>query len=115
MWGNLWGHLRRGHVLVRLGLCAITALLLWAITSGWAPPSPYHLGEVPPRDIVARTQFEREDIDATLKAREQARSLAIAIYDQDPAQLEQLRAKLEKGVTQIVSAKSFDEVDKLWE
>jgi hypothetical protein len=60
--GNLWGHLRRGHVLVRLALCAITALLLWGITRGWAPALPYHRGDVPRRDIVARTQFEREDL-----------------------------------------------------
>ena len=59
--GNLLVHLRRGHVLVRLALCGITAMLLWAITRGWAPPLPYHLGDVPQRDIVARTQFERED------------------------------------------------------
>ena len=25
VWGTLWGHLRRGHVLVRLALCAVTA------------------------------------------------------------------------------------------
>jgi putative nucleotidyltransferase with HDIG domain len=114
VWGNLWGYLRRGEVLIRLGLCALTALLLWAITQGWAPPLPYRLGDVPARDIVARTQFEREDPEATRKAREQARSLAIAIYDQDPAQLEQLRAKLENAVTQLVAAKSLAEVDPLW-
>ena len=28
--GSMWGQLRRGHVLVRLALCAITAMLLWA-------------------------------------------------------------------------------------
>ena len=76
--GNLWGHLRRGHVLVRLALCAITALVLWGITRGWAPALPYHRGDVPRRDIVARTQFEREDLEATRKAQELAKNLAIA-------------------------------------
>ena len=115
VWGNLWGYLRRGDVLIRLGLCALTAVLLWGITQGWSPPQPYRLGDVPARDIVARTQFEREDREATRKAREQARSLAIAVYDQDPAQLEQLRAKLENAVTQLVAAKSLVEVDELWD
>ena len=112
--GNLWGQLRRGHVLVRLALCAITAIMLWSITRGWAPPLPYHWGDVPRRDIVARTQFERVDPKATEKARDLARSLAVATYDHDPAPLEQLRAKLENDVTEIVAAKSLADVDKLW-
>jgi putative nucleotidyltransferase with HDIG domain len=113
--GNLWGQVRRGYVLVRLGLCFITALLLWAITKGWAPPPIYHLGDVPSRDIVARTEFKREDQQATEKARELARRVAIATYDQDPAQLEQLRATIENEVTELVAAKSHDEVKNLWE
>jgi putative nucleotidyltransferase with HDIG domain len=113
--GNLLGYLRRGDVLIRLGLCALTALLLWAITQGWAPPQPYRLGDVPPRDIVARTQFEREDREATRKEREKARSVAVAIYDQDPAQLEQLRAKLENAVTQLAASKSLAEVEEVWD
>ena len=113
--GHLWGHLRRGHVLVRLAMCALAAVILWAITQGWAPPQPYHRGDVPSRNIVARTQFEREDPEATRKAQDEARSLAIATYDQDPSRLEQLRAKLENEVTELVAAKSLAKVDKLWD
>src|SRR3954452_18320635 len=113
--GNLWAQLRRGHVLVRLGLCAITALFLWGVTRGWAPALPYHRGDVPRRDIVSRTQFDREDPEATRKARELARSLAIATYDQDPARLEQLRAKVENEVAELLAAKSLSHVDKLWD
>ena len=115
IWGSLWGNLRRGYVLVRLALCALTALLLWIITAGWSPPLPYHLSEVPARDIVARTEFKRFDEVATQKAKDQARSMAVAIYDHDPAPLEQLRAKIENGVTQIVAAKSYEDVQDIWE
>ncbi len=114
VFGNLVAHLRRGHVLVRLAMCGITAMLLWAITRGWTAPLPYHLGDVPRRDIVARTQFEREDPEATRKARDTARSLAIATYDNDPARLDQVRAKIENDVTEIVAAKSLKDADKLW-
>ena len=113
--GSLWAHLRRGHVLVRLALCGVTALLLWGITSGWAPTLQYHRGDVPRRDIVSRTQFEREDPEETRKARELARSLAVATYDQDPASLEQLRAQVENEVTEVVASKSLGKVDKLWD
>lgn len=113
--GHLWGHLRRGHVLVRLAMCSITALLLWAITGGWTPPMPYRWGEVPKRDIVARTEFSREDPAATEKDRNDARKLAIATYDHDPSKLDQVRAKLENDVTEIVAAKSLAEAEKLWD
>ena len=63
----------------------------------------------PARNSSARIPKRRE------KARESARRLAIATYDQDPAQLEQLRAKLENDVTEIVAAKSLADVDKLWD
>ena len=114
VFGSLVAHLRRGHVLVRLAMCGITAMLLWAITRGWTAPLPYHLGDVPQRDIVARTQFEREDPEATRKARDTARSLAIATYDNDPARLDQVRAKIENDVTEIVAAKSLKDADSLW-
>ncbi|MCI0492152.1 MAG: HDIG domain-containing protein [Planctomycetes bacterium] len=115
VWGSAWEQLQRGHVLARLGLCALTAVLLWAIGRGWDPPLPYHLGDVPHRDIVTRTQFKKDDEEATREARAQARSLAIAVYDQDPAQLDQLRAKLENEVSQFVAAKDFAEVESLWD
>jgi putative nucleotidyltransferase with HDIG domain len=112
--GNLWSHLRRGHVLVRLALCAITAILLWSITRGWAPRMPYHWGDVPSRDIVARTEFERENPEKTKEERKLARTLAIATYDHNPAELEQLRAKIENEVTGLAGAKSFADAESLW-
>lgn len=115
VWGRLWGSLRQGYVLVRLALCALAAVVLWVITAGWAPPFPYHLGDVPPRDVVSRTQFERPDPESTRKAREQARNLAIAIYDQNPAQIEQLQARIENDVLQIVAATSYEDAEVLWD
>jgi putative nucleotidyltransferase with HDIG domain len=114
LWGNLRIHLRRGHVLVRLAMCAVAAFALWGITQGWAPPQPFHLGDVPQRDVASRTQFEKYDEKATEEAREQARKLAVAVYDQDPTPLVQLRAKLENDVSQLVAAEDLPTVDSLW-
>src|SRR5450631_1747654 len=104
MWGLLRRHLRRGHVLVRLAICAVAALALWGITRGWAPPQRYHLGDVPERDVTARVSFEQLDLQATEDARTQARKLAVAIYEQDPTPLDQLQAKLVNEVSQLVAA-----------
>ncbi|MCC7476139.1 MAG: HDIG domain-containing protein [Pirellulales bacterium] len=113
--GTLWGNLRRGHVLIRLAMCALTAIALWAMTRGWTYPFAYHLGDVLQRDVVARTKFRKEDPAATEKARAAARQLAVATYDHNPALLEQVRAKLVNDATEIVAAKSLDEVDSLWD
>lgn len=113
--GNLLGNLRRGHVLIRLALCALTAIILWAVTRGWAPPAPPYLpGDVVQRDIVARTEFKRADPEATAKAKDLARSLTVATYDHDPARLEQLRAKVENEVTELLAAESPQQVAALW-
>jgi len=114
LWGNLRMHLRRGHVLVRLAMCAVAAIVLWAITQGWVPPQPYHLGDIPQRDVTARTQFRKYDEKATNEAREQERKLAVAVYNQDPTPLVQLRAKLENDVSQLVAADDLSKVEALW-
>ena len=68
LWGNLWGHLRRGHVLVRLALCAVAAIAAVGDHPGLGAAAAVSLGDVPPRDIVARTQFEKDDDEATRKS-----------------------------------------------
>jgi hypothetical protein len=114
MWGRLWDNLRRGHVLVRLGLCLLAAIALWIITRGWAPPRTFYHGQVPDRNITARVQFEQVDLKATEEARERARTETIAIYDHDPSPLVQLRARLENEVSQILAAPDLKSVETLW-
>ncbi len=115
VWGALRTQLRRGHVLVRLTLCLLAAVLLLVVTRGWSPPMPYHLGDVPARDITVRTQFQQIDVEATAEAREQARHVAVAEYTEDPTQLVQLEAKLENDVSQIVAAEKLSDVAALWD
>ncbi len=115
VWGTLRTQLRRGHVLVRLALCLLAAVLLLVVTRGWSPPMPYHLGDVPSRDITVRTQFQQIDQQATTEAKEQARHLAVAEYIQDPAQLVQLEARLQNDVRQIVAAEKLADVGETWD
>ena len=89
-WRSLLSTIRRGSVLLRLSLCLLVALFLWAFTSGWNPPFNYRLGEIPRRDIVTRIEFQQEDVEATKELQERERSLAIAVYDQDPEPLVQI-------------------------
>ena len=37
---------------LRIGMCLLTALLLWAVTKGWEPPFVYRIGDVLSQDIA---------------------------------------------------------------
>ena len=115
----LWrtfSHLRRGDVLLRLGLCALATLILYIVTQGWAPPFSYRTGDTPSRDIVARIRFEVPDDTATQEAKERAKKQSsrqvLCIYEHDPAPLEELRHALKDRVFQVIRAESYDELDE---
>jgi putative nucleotidyltransferase with HDIG domain len=115
-WGHLWGQLQRGSVLLRIGICAIAAILMLFFTRGWDPPFRYRLNQVPDRSIVASIDFEQPDQVATAEARKQARELTVAVYDQDPASLAQLRAELRLELDKLLTADTFDAVNPdLWQ
>ena len=114
-WGRLAAQLRRGSVLLRLALCTVAALVLWAFTKGWDPPFTYTEGEIPQRDIIARIDFDQPDKEATEKLRQKERELAMAVYDQDPQPIVQLRAQLRNQITKLLSAETLADVDQeLW-
>lgn len=114
-WSNLLGSLRRGSVLLRIGLCLVTALALMAMTRAWNPPREFRPDRPLRRDIVARTRFHQEDEEATREQKRVARENAVAVYDHDPTQITQLKAKLVNDVTQLLGADDFSEVDQqLW-
>ncbi|MGI9458118.1 MAG: HD family phosphohydrolase [Aeoliella sp.] len=114
-WVSFFGNVQRGPVLLRLAICAAVALLLWAVTGGWAPPLEYRLGEIPHRNVVARVAFSQEDKDATDEAKEQARKSATAVYDQDPLPLVELKARVLNELAQLAGAESLDSANRdIW-
>lgn len=115
IWRTLWASLQRGGVLLRLALCAIAALFVWAFTDGWDPPFPYRIGQAPARNLVARVDFQQYDPVATREAKAQARRLAVAVFHQDPAPIVQLRAELLNKISNLLAAEERAEVDPaLW-
>lgn len=105
--------LRRSDVLARIGLCAGLAILMWLITSGWAPPFAYRAGFIPPRNIFARVKFERVDPLATEdRDRKKLREL-LAIYVHDPKPIIQLQQSLKNKLFQIIRADTLEEVDRM--
>lgn len=116
VWRTLLANLKRGGVLLRLALCAAVALFLWAFTGSWDPPFSYREGEIPSRNLIARIDFEEFDPVATREAKQQARRLAIAVFNQDSAPITQLRAELLNKITNILAAEARSDVDpELWQ
>jgi putative nucleotidyltransferase with HDIG domain len=97
-------------------MCAVAALFLWAFTGSWDPPFNHRVGEIPQRNLIARVDFEQPDAAATLKARDEARSVAVAEYDQNPEPLIQLRNQLVSEVSNLLTFETLDKADpKLWQ
>jgi len=53
-----WQRVRHKDVWIRIGMCVAAALVIWAVSGGWARPFPYRSGYIPPRHIVARAAFD---------------------------------------------------------
>lgn len=105
-------HFRRGDVLLRIAISILAAVVMWATTFGWAPRFAYRSGYVPPRDIVARTQFSVVDQEETENQRELARRQTRAIYINDKQALIELRQALKDSVFQLMSAESYEKLSE---
>ena len=106
-WRRLWANLRRHDVLLRLGVCLLTALALCAVVRGWNPPFPYRAGDVLDRDVVARVPVEFPGPDATEAGGPQASveyksgdTLAEAGQTLSADQIRTLRAEYDQWVAQ---------------
>src|SRR5688572_11490497 len=107
--------LRQPAVLLRLGAFVVACSLMWLITNAGVPLPSFRTGDVPPRKIIARVDFQIEDEDETAKKRQEAQRTAEAVYENNVRLLEEVRQELMNKVGQLVQAGSFDKVDqKLW-
>jgi putative nucleotidyltransferase with HDIG domain len=107
---------RRGEVLLRLGLCALTILALWCVTLSWSVPLEYQRDYTPSRNIVAKTEFQKIDLDKTREAKKLAASKVSFVYDHDLDELVQLRAALQNRALLLAGAKSLADLDKkVWD
>jgi putative nucleotidyltransferase with HDIG domain len=108
-----WDYLKRADVLVRLGLCVLTVVGLWLVTAAWTMPLGYHRNFTPSRDIVAKVSFRRDDPERTRQAQAAAAQQVRYVYENDRAQLTQLRAALQNTLVSVGGAKSLAELEKL--
>ncbi len=107
-------YLTGGELWSRVGLCAVTALILWAVTSAWAPSFPYRARQAPRYNVHARTAFDYPDPIETNLARERARRNEPVHYKNDQRMLGDVRESLINRVFELKD-KPFEEIDvPLW-
>lgn len=96
-------YLRRRDVLVRIAICGLSAIAMWAMMRGWSAPFNYRTGYEPQRTIISRVAFDVPDEKATEKERERVASQVVYTYDQNPEELNQRRAELVNLVAKIIA------------
>lgn len=103
-------YLRRGDVLLRVGLCLLAATIMWAATRGWSRPFAFASGYLPPRDIVASIDFSTRELDVpeNERRRQRARAQTICIYTHDVQPLVELREALKNRVFQVMHGETFE-------
>ncbi|MBI2480263.1 MAG: hypothetical protein HYV60_17010, partial [Planctomycetia bacterium] len=102
--------LRRGDVLLRIGLCLLAATIMWAATRGWSRPFAFTSGYIPPRDIVASIDFSTRELDVpeNERRRQRARAQTICIYTHDVQPLVELREALKNRVFQVTHGEAYE-------
>jgi len=100
--------LQRGDVLLRLFLCLVTAVAIWALTGSWAPPFTYRLDYTPPRDITAKVAFQREDLEKTGIERDRQMQQSAFVYRQDPKDFELQNAALKLLLDEVALAETLE-------
>ena len=103
--------LRRADVWARIGLCALTAAILFVVMFGWEPPFPCRVRQAPLRDLHAHTSFQYDDFKATDDERDRKRRNFMCFYSNDPQPLEQLRQGLVNDIFKV-KLKDFAEVQE---
>jgi cyclic-di-AMP phosphodiesterase PgpH len=109
--GRVWLALSRWHLLARMGMNLLAAVLLCVVFQGWNPPFAYRTKYVPPSDIVATVSFSKPDLTETKNAQELAQSRVRSVYVLNSEPLVKLRALLRNTVADITSAATLDDVE----
>ena len=109
-WNKRLHQLRRREVILRVGIIALTIILMAIFMRVWEPPFPYYVGETVRRDIVARVPFTTKNEEETRLNREIAMSRVPYIYirNNDVQTLTDNMNKVAAVLKEAIKADSFE-------
>jgi putative nucleotidyltransferase with HDIG domain len=85
------------------------------VIRGWYPPFVFRAGQVLLRDVVVRHPFQTVNQKDTERAREAARRQVRWVYQHKPSPLDQVTAKLENAVGEVLAAETLAAVNpQVW-
>jgi putative nucleotidyltransferase with HDIG domain len=102
--------LRQGDVLARLGIALVAIIAIWGLVLAWESPFSFREGYVPPRDITARVKFFQPNPVALEREQNRAANQEPEVYEQNPKELELLRASLEHAISEVIQAKTLPDL-----
>lgn len=109
LWG-MWALLRDRHVALRLLLCALALVGMLVSVHASRMPFGYRLGQRPMHGIASRLDFDRPNLVATERARDDAAAAVARIFRHDPTPLEKLPDRLAGMLKQIAAVKQPDQI-----
>ncbi len=107
-----WQNSDKAAAATRIGLAVLAAIVLLVFCRTWQPPFAYRLGTIPARDLITRATFEVPNELETNTKRDRKKREQLAFYSNRTEPLDQLLATLKNDLQAVLSAESFDELQK---
>ena len=101
---------RESQLWACVGIAIMAAIIILVICRCWEPPFPYRTGQIPPREMFSRVQFEVPNDAQTQLARDLKRKATVCFYANREAGLQQLREKLRDQLFVLLESPSFDQL-----
>lgn len=101
---------RNRDSLLRLGLLFVALLLLLPALEAWRTPFPYRLGDWVAHGVMAKVDFDRQNLTLTEQARGQAELAVFPIFVQDPEPIRTLPVTFRLQLADIAQADSVDDL-----
>jgi cyclic-di-AMP phosphodiesterase PgpH len=101
---------RRGDVLMRLGMCLVAAAAMIAMVRGWEPPFGFRSNYTPIRGVVSRVDFKQIDQIKTQNDRENAKRKVTPIFINDTTAFDKLQAKLKNLLNELAALENIDKI-----
>lgn len=109
---RVWDALRDRDALLRLGMCLLAILGLLIVLQGWQAPFPYRIGQYSEHGIAARSGFQEENVEETIRKKDDAERQVPLTFQHDPQPLASLPEQLRADLGKVTAAEKLENLDE---